>query len=533
MKRNMILRLALVFIIIVPTCIFAGTEKKEISKEELIVATPYEPSIDPHFYYTSYNAAYARDVFDALTNRDSEANLIPSLASDWKILDETTWEFNIRKGVKFHDGSYLTAEDIVFSFNRIPQVPNNPASYVVNVNMIDSVEIKDPYTIIIKTKYPYPMLGNRISDVFIVSKKLVENASTADFTSGKVAIGTGPYKFMEYIPGESYIIERNEDYWGEKPAFKRVVFKIIPNSSARVAALISGEVDIIENLEPILMETVEKAKNCKVLKRPSSRDLFLEIDSFRDQSPFVTDKNENTLPNNPLKDPRVRWALSMAIDRDTIIDNVLNGLGEKNNQLIPKGWYSHNEEIEEIKYDPEKAKNLLKEAGYTDGFGLTIHGPNDRYINDAQVIQAIAQMWSKIGIKTKVETMPKSVYFGRLNKHEFSVGLLGWESSMLGSSLMVLSACCHSYDKDKGYGTWNAGDYYNPEVDRLIEEANFSMNDKEREVLLNKAMKIIIDEQGVIPLYTQYIIMGARNDVEYEVRNDEHFDPVNAKPKND
>lgn len=183
---------------------------------QLTFGTMYEPSIDPHFLYLSHNAAYARHVFGGLTDRDENARIIPAIATSWKNLDTTNWEFKLRKGVKFHDGSNVTAEDFVFSVNRIPKVPNNPASYVMNVEMIDDMIIKDPYTIIIRTKEPYPLLPNRLSDVAIVSKRLVQDATTADFTSGKVAIGTGPYKFVEYIPGDRYVLKRNEDYWGEK-----------------------------------------------------------------------------------------------------------------------------------------------------------------------------------------------------------------------------------------------------------------------------------------------------------------------------
>lgn len=498
---------------------------------EVTVGTRYEPSIDPHFLYLSHNAAYAKQLFSKLVNRDKEGRISPGLASSWKILDETTWEFKLRKGVKFHDGSDFTAEDVVFSIHRIPNVPNNPATYVMHVRMIADVRIKDPYTLIIKTKEPCPLLPRQIAGVTIVSKRLVQGATTADFTSGKVAIGTGPYKFVEYLPGDRYVLERNEDYWEEKPAFEKLTFKIMSDDAARVAALLGGDVDIIDNLPPTDVPMLEKKKGFQVFKRPSSRVVFLTIDSSRDQSPYVTDKKGQPLPTNPLKDVRVRDAFSKAIDRDAIVDRVMDGLAEKASQLIPKGWYSYNHEIKDEPYDPKRAKQLLAEAGYPDGFGLTIHAPNDRYVNDEKIVQAIAQMLARIGIDMKVETMPKSVYFGRLLKREFSLAMLGWENSLTGSSLFCFNAVFHTYDKNKGYGTWNCGEYSNPEFDSVLEQAGSTFDNKKMEELLIRAMKVIMDDQGAIPLHTQFTILGGRDGIDYTPRVDEHFYGVYVKPK--
>jgi len=535
MKRKDFIFMAIFYVFLflsVPFLFGAGEKESEeaIAPEELVVGTRYEPSIDPHFLYLSHNAAYAREIFDGLTDRDSTARVIPNLATSWKMLDDTTWEFKIRAGVKFHDGSVFTPEDFAYSVERIPKVPNNPSSYTMNVQMIDKVEIKDPQTIIIKTKYSYPLLPHRLTDVFIVSKKLVENATTKDFVSGKVAIGTGPYKFYEYIPGDQYTIVRNEDYWGEKPYYNKVTFKIIPDNASRVAALLGGDVDIIDDLPPTDVPVLEE-KGFQVLKRPSSRTLFLAIDSARDQSPYVTGKDGNPLPGNPLKDTRVRKAISMAIDRDTIIEQVMDGLAEKANQIIPKGWYSYAGDIKDIPYDPDRAKELLAEAGYPDGFGLTIHGPNDRYVNDEKVCQAIGQMLSRIGLDVKVETMPKSIYFGKFNTSEFSLAMLGWESSMLGSSLMVFKSAFHTYNKDQGVGLWNAGRYSNSKFDELVKKASASRDDKEREQLLIAAMKVLIEEDmGVIPLYTQFSLFGATKDIDYKLRADGHFYAAKVKP---
>ncbi|MCY4462334.1 MAG: ABC transporter substrate-binding protein [Albidovulum sp.] len=501
------------------------------STQELTVATPNDPSVDPHYLYLSTNAAYARHIFGKLVDRDENARIKPGLAVSWANVDDLTWEFKLREGVKFHDGSDFDADDVIFSVNRIPNVPNNPASYVSNTNMIDTITATDPYSIVIKTKDPYPLLLRRISGVSIVSSEAVEGGTTADFSSGKIAVGTGPYKFSEYIPGDRYVLARNEDYWGDKPAYEKVTFRIMPDAASRVAALLGGDVDIVEGFSPSSVETLEQRDGFYVAKRASARTLWLYIDTSNDASPFVTDSDGNPMDVNPLKDVRVRQALAMAIDRAAIVERIMGGLAEEANQLVPMGWFSHNPDIENPPLDAEGAKALLAEAGYPDGFGLTVHAPNDRYVNDGKIAQAVAQMLARIGIDAKVETMPKSVYFGRLNKQEFSLSMIGWDNSLTGSSLMSLSAAFHTREPDRGYGGWNAGGYSNAMFDSAIESAEQEFDMTRHEELLNEAMHILIQEdRAAIPLHSQFTILGVRDGVDYTPRVDEHFSAMLAAP---
>lgn len=505
--------------------------KETAAGKHLVIATKHDPSIDPHFNYFSSNAAYARHLFDGLTDRDENGRIKSNLAKSWKQLDDLSWEFKLQKGVKFSDGSDFTPEDFIYSVERIPNLPNNPSSYAMNTKAIKSVEIIDNETVIIHTKYPAPFLPNWLSDIYIVSKAVCEkNGKTEDFASGVAAVGTGPYKFNQYVPGDRYVIETNEHYWGKAPAYSKVTFKIMTDSAARVAALLSGDVDLIDELSPADRVVIEK-RGFNVFKRPSSRPLFIQMDQFRDNSPNVTDINGNPLTKNPLKDVRVRKALTMAIKKEPLIENVMEGLAEETNQILPRGWFSFNEDIPEHEYNPEKAKALLKEAGYPDGFAMTIHGPNDRYVNDSKVIQAIGQMISRIGIKVKVETMPRSVYFGKLNTTEFSFSLIGWDLSMLGTSLMCVQSCFHTYNKAEGLGLWNAGRYSNPEADKLIEAAESEMDREKYGQILQDVMKILIaDDQATIPLYVQYTMFGGKKTVKYTPRSDEHFYAYIAAP---
>ena len=321
---------------------------------ELKVATPNTPSIDPHFLYISTNAAFARHVFGKLVDLDQEARLLPDLAESWVNVDPLTWEFKLRRNVKFHDGSEFTAQDVISSFKRVPSVPNNPASYESNTNMIESITAKDPYAIVIKTKTPYPLLLRRISGVSIVPKAVAEKATTADFTSGIAAIGTGPYKFMKYLPGDRYVLGRNESYWGTKPPYETVTFKIMSDAPSRIAALIGGDVDIVEGFTPML----ESRKGFYVAKRASARTMWLYVDTMNDVSPFVTDIDGKPMAKNPLKDKRVREALSIAIDRKTIVSRIMDGLAEEAGQLVPMGWFSHNPEIKTPVMNIDAAKKM-------------------------------------------------------------------------------------------------------------------------------------------------------------------------------
>ena len=499
--------------------------------DELTVATPNDPSIDPHYLYVSTNAAYGRHVFGKLLDRDGDARVKADLAVSWKNIDEFTWEFNLREGVTFHDGSTFDAEDVIFSFNRVPNVPNNPASYESNTNMIETITATGPYTLVIKTKNPYPLLLRRISGVSIVSAEAVEGGTTADFTSGQIAVGTGPYKFSAFVPGDRYELVRNEDYWGEQPAYDKVIFRIMPDPASRMAALLGGDVDIVEGFSPSSVETLEAREGFYVAQRASARTLWLYVDIQNDQSPFVTDLDGNPMDNSPLKDARVREAMSIAIDRDAIVTHVMGGLAESANQLVPAGWFSHNPDIDSISIDVKRAKSLLAEAGYADGFGLTVHAPNDRYVNDEKIAQAVAQMLARIGIITQVETMPKSVYFGRLNRQEFSLSMIGWDNSLTGSSLMSLSAAFHTREKDRGYGGWNAGGYSNADFDAAVEAAEKEFDTVKQEEYLNEAMRILIQQdRGAIPLHSQFTILGVRDGVRYEPRVDEHFSAMLAQP---
>ena len=498
---------------------------------ELIVGARAEPSIDPHFLFVDTNVAYSKHIYGTLVELDENMRTMPSLATSWKAIDDTTWEFVLRRGVKFHDGTDFTAEDVYFSINRVPNVPNNPAPYSSLTRSIIDMEIVNPYTILLKTDKAHPTLPPQLAGVIMISKKASEKATTADFTSGKAAIGTGPFKFVKYVPGDRLVVKRNPNYWGKKPAWDSVTFKIITNDAARVAALMGKAVDIIDYVPPVQVETLKKDKDIRVFTCPSNRVIYFMPDHGRDRTPFVTQKDGKPLDKNPLKDLRVRKAISMAIDRNAICKHTMAGLAKPVGQLVPEGFFGYNPKIKVDKYDPAGAKKLLAEAGYPNGFGLTVHGPNDRYVNDGKICEAVGQMLARIGLAIKVETMPKSIYWPRMSRgrNELSFMLIGIGTSS-GESTDNLANLLHSYNKRLGLGVFNRVGYSNPELDRYVDQAVKTLDPVKREQLLYTAMEIVMNDQAIIPLHSQFTIVAARKGLTYTPRADEKFLAMGVRP---
>lgn len=495
-----------------------------LAARELTVGLASEPSsIDPHYHNLTPNNALARQVFDRLIMPDEKQVLKPGLAVSWKALDDLTWEFKLREGVTWHDGSPFTADDVVFTFERAPEVPNSPSSFGTYLKG-KTIEKLDDFTVRIKTETPYPLMPNDMSTFSIVSRKHGEGAGTEDYNSGKAAIGTGAYKFVEWVPGDRIVLARNDDFWGEKPEWEKVTIKPIKSGPARLAALLAGDVDFIEGVPTTDIERLRDDKEITLSQGISNRVIYLHLDHFRDDSPFVKAADGGAI-ENPLRDARVRKAISKAINRDAIVSRVMEGVAVKAGQLLPEGFFGVSEKLQPVDYDPEGAKTLLAEAGVPNGFQLTIHGPNDRYINDAKIAVAIAQMLTRVGIKTAVETMPKSVYFKRASRGaeglpEFSLILVGWGAGT-GEASSPLKSVLHTYDKERGFGASNRGRYSNPAVDKLVEEALSTIDDGKRAALLAEATEVAIEDGGIIPLHYQVNTWAGRKGIVYTARTDE------------
>ena len=486
-------------------------------------------SLDPHFAAVAGNIAVSAHFFDALVNVDPAGRYVPGLAASWTQPDATTWEFKLRPGVKFHDGSELTAEDVQFSLERPAKIVNSPGPFTSYTKMIASMQVVNPLTLRIRTSQPYAPLPGDLSTVYIVSKKAAANASTEDFNTGKALVGTGPFVFSAFKRGESISMTRHEAYWGEKPAWDKVTLRFITADPARVAALLSGDVDIIESVPPADMPKLKADSRLTIKQRPTWRTLFLQLNhGAAPKSPWFTDKAGQPLDHNPLKDIRVREALSKGLNRQSLVQVALDGFGTPAAQIIGIGLVGFNPALKGADgYDPEGAKKLLAEAGYPNGFGITLAAPNNRYINDEQVAQAVAQLWSRIGVQAKVVTMPMATYVPKMRNGDFGAALLGWGTMGADFGLRTLLG---SIDPAKGWGGWNWGKYSNPKVDDLINAALTAPSNGQRHETAQQAMALAMKDYAALPTHYQLATWAMRSGLNYVGRIDEFTFAHQVKP---
>ncbi len=458
-----------------------------------------QSSIDPHFNNAGNDQPTKHMVFESLVTPNSKFEIVPELAVSWENQDPYTWIVRLREGVKFHNGDPLRAEDVVFSLDRSVNVPNSPSSYFRLRGDI-KVEAVDDLTVKIVTKEPWPATIESVGRIPIVNKSVAENASTDDFNSGEAAIGTGPYKFVSWTRGDHATFERFDGHWAGTPEWEEVTMRFIPNDASRVAALLSGDVDFIDGVSPNDIERINTSGDAKVWSVPTVRVVYLQLDQRDRESPFLWDKDGNPMDPNPLRDARVREALSKLIDRDLLVDRVALG-GAPASQLVQPGICGHSPEVAEIKRDVEGAKGLLSDAGYPDGFAITIHASNDRFAKDADVALAIAQMWAQGGIEIEdVNALTFSNFTANATKGEYTVMQYSYAGTFP-SAEDYLKSMLGTYDADRGIGGVNRGRFSSPEFDAALEQALLAFDREEKCALMSDAMKIGMDETGVVPLY--------------------------------
>jgi peptide/nickel transport system substrate-binding protein len=375
------------------------------------------------------------------------------------------------------------------------------------------------------------MLPIYLSFVAMLDEGTHQGMATEDFNAGRAAIGTGPFRLVQHRPGDRIELERNDAWWGpQRPHWQRVSYRMITNDAARSAALLAGDVDFIDQVPTSDMARLRRDPRLRLVETTSLRTMYLVLDFAReDGSPYAFDNEGRPLRRNPLRDLRVRRALSMAIDRAAIVDRVMEGAAVATGQFLPEGSFSYVPDLPVQRYDPEGARALLREAGYPEGFRLTIHGSNDRYINDSRVVQAIGQMWTRAGVRTAVEAQPYATFITRATRREHSVSLLSWGNST-GEVSVVLNAVLGTPDREKGRGTANRGPYSNPEMDARVEAALGELDDARRERMLQEATHMAIDDLAVIPLYLQKAIWAMRRDLDYAPRADEMNSPGDVRP---
>ena len=477
-------------------------------------------SIDPMFHNVTPNNNVARHIFDTLVTTDARLRLQPGLAEGWKPLGDEGWEFKLRPGVRFHDGTPLDADDVAYSVKRVGEVPNSPSSFAMYLTGVGRAVVVDPRTVRLMTNGPAPLVPFNLPFVYIVSRRAAEGRTTEDFNSGVAAIGTGPYRFREWVRGDRLVLEGNGSYWGGAPACPQVVLRPMANGAARVAALLSGDAELIEGVPAADLARLRGDGRLHLASTDVVVTIYLHLDGVRDQSPGITTAAGTPVTRNPFKDVRVRRAMTLAINRDALAERLLDGQAKPAGQFMRIDAPGASAKLPAPAYQPDEAKRLLAEAGYPEGFGVTLAATNDRYPRDTEVAQALAQMLGRVGIKVRVEAMPSAMLFTRGTRREFSLLMAGWVSAT-GEPTSALNALLATYDPEAGRGTSNRGRYSNPEFDKLLQEASRTIDDTKRNELLARAAELGIGDVGVIPLYSLVRSWGVRKGWEYTPRMDD------------
>jgi peptide/nickel transport system substrate-binding protein len=466
-------------------------------------------------------------VYESLVERGKKLEIVPALATSWKQTSPTVWVFNLRKGVKFHDGSDFTADDVVFSIKRLQGKTSN---FRVYGNAVGEPKKIDDYTVELTTPVPNPvMLEMLANSLFMVSKKWCEahNAvNTQDFTNkeesytARNAMGTGPFILVSRDPDVKSVFKKNPNWWGIKEGrfdgnVDEIVYTPIKEGNTRISALISGQLDFV--LDPPVqdMDKLKSDKSLKVYEGRENRVIFLQMDQARDEL-----KYSNVKGKNPFKDERVRKAFYMAIDEDAIVKTVMRGLAVPTAVLLPnpdKAGIPPNL-IKRPKYDVNAAKKLLADAGYPNGFEVQLDCPNNRYINDEKICVAVAGMLAKIGVNVKVNAIPRAQYFPKAQQMDISFCMLGWGGATT-DAIFTLQPVLHSRN-DKGDGDYNWGNYKDAKFDAMIDEAKGDTDAKRRQQTIDKAMQYFSEHVYMIPLHLQVIPWTSRSNVEVIHRAD-------------
>jgi peptide/nickel transport system substrate-binding protein len=496
-------------------CAFAATSFVA-SAQTLRVANQGDSlSMDPHSLNESLQLSVTGNAYEGLVIRNKDLSLAPGLATSWKQTSPTVWRFELRKGVQFHDGTPFTADDVVFSFNRTQAEGSDMKSYT---NDFKEVRKINDHVVEIETKTPFPILPDVISLVYMMSKKWCEtNQATRPVDRRKGienaasfrANGTGPYRVRERQPNVRTTFVRNGSYWGKIDGnVQEVIFTPIGNDATRVAALLSGEVDV---MEPVPVQDIERVNGnaaTKVLVGPEMRTVFLGMDQKRDELLY-----SNVKGKNPFKDKRVRQAFYQAIDIEGIKKTVMRGASSPTALLIGPGINGFQpEQNKRLPYDPEAAKKLMTEAGYPNGFEVSMNCPNDRYVNDGRICQAVAANLSRINVKINLQAETKGTYFPKVLRRDTSFYLLGWTPATYDAhnALNALVACVD----DKGAGQFNLGAYCNPKVDELTKKIQSETDKTKRNAMIKEAFDIHNADVGHLPLHQQSLAWGTSKKVE-------------------
>ena len=476
--------------------------------ERLVVAQGTDvASLDPQLQNDAFSTSVLSNVFDTLIYRDADLALVPGLATDWRNVDDTTWELEIREGVTFHDGTPFGPADVEFSLER-PLDDDLGSPLASRFSVIEDVEVTGPTTVRIHTVSPYPLLPARLSEWFMVSQAYVEANDQATVSSQP--IGTGAYAFVEWVKDDRLTLEAFEDHWRGAPDVQTVVFRPIPELSTRVAALQAGDVDLITNVPAIRTGAVESDAALDLRSVPSTYIQYVALDGTK---------------NEALADPRVRKAIQYATNVNDIIEFLFDGNAVEIGAPLANGTFGLNEELEPYPYDPERARELLAEAGYPDGIRFELDAPVGRYAQDQEVAEALVGQWSEVGIEVDLNINEWSV---QLTKYRDGDALaaahyMGWGTSTFDADDILWGGFARQPTKNN---------YQNARVTELVEQARSTFDDAERARLYAEAQEIIHDELPWLILFQQVDLYGVRSDLDWTPRPDQKIEirTVSAAP---
>jgi peptide/nickel transport system substrate-binding protein len=488
---------------------------------------------DPHSQNENLTNNIDILMYEPLVLRTKTLELAPALAVSWQQLSPTVWRFKLRPGVKFHDGTPFTADDVVFSFERARADTSQLRVYANAAGIPKKV---DDLTVDFTTSGPNPIELEHINLINIMSRAWCEkNRATKpqnftqneDMITAHQANGTGPYILKSRQPDIKTVLAKNPDWWGIKEGWfdgnaDEVIYLPIVSDATRVAALISGEVDLINDPPPQDVPRLKQDPNIKVLEGSENRIVFIGMDQKRDELLY-----SNVKGKNPFKDKRVRQALYQAIDIEAIKASTMRGLAQPSGALLPSPSQTTPELEKRLPFDRPRAKQLMSEAGYADGFEVTLDCPNNRYVNDEKICQALAAMWAQIGVKVSVNAMPRAVYFPKLEKFDTSLYMLGWGGAAT-DGIFILQPVLSSYT-GKGDGDYNYGRYSNPKIDELVAKIRIEMNPEVRLQEIRDALAAHNAEINHLPLHRQVIPWAARSNVTAVHRADNQVMPYWVK----
>jgi peptide/nickel transport system substrate-binding protein len=476
---------------VVLTTMFLGflmgfTAQAMAAESSIVVVVDSPPRMmNPHGSDADSNLSVMANFFDGLMQRKgSGGTLAPALALRYEHPDLLTWTFYLRKGVTFHNGNSFNAEDVKFSFERLsdPKV----SEFINEGKNIASIDMIDEYTVSIKTKDPTPWFANNMHQVYMMDKESTESRTVGEVQ--QVPIGTGAYKFVEWVKGSYLKMVANEEYWEGAPPIKNVELRPITEASTRFAALVSGKAELVSGVPVELYEKIVQNPKLDVISMPARRSIFLAL---------------GNKPEDPWSDIRVRKAIYMAINEDEIIEKVMRGHAFPAAQIPDSPTIGYNEGIKRLSYDPEMSKKLLKEAGYENGFEITLTGPNDRYIQDEQIAEAVVRYLAKVGIKATLDVKPKAIFFPEVFEGKLDFYLIGWFDGTfdMGRTFFKL---IHTRDNEKGFGSLNGANFSHPDVDSLLQATASIVNQDSRKTVLQYINKLATAENiACIPLHYQ------------------------------